>query len=164
MPLQDAYGEYLHSQVLTADPLELVRLLYRAAGDATRCAQLHLAAGRIAERSHQISKAHAILTQLSLSLDHSRGETLSRSLVELYDYMQRRLIEANARQRMEPLVEVENLLSTLAEGWEKVGRTADQPTALPGLRRPRESVEYSGYPAAAQFVPETEYATQSWSF
>src|ERR1035438_8352606 len=87
MPLQDAY---LESQVLSADPMELVRLLYRAAGDATRSASAHLAAGRIAERSRQISKAYAILLQLSASLDHARGGTVSRSLAELYDYMQRR--------------------------------------------------------------------------
>src|ERR1035438_2444091 len=93
MPPQDAY---LESQVLTADPMELVRLLYRAAGDAARSASAHLAAGRIAERSRQITKAHAILSQLSVSLDHARGGALSRSLAELYDYMQRRLLEANS--------------------------------------------------------------------
>ena len=46
-------------------------MLYRAAWDATRSASAHLAAGRIAERSRQISKAYAILTQLSGSLDHT---------------------------------------------------------------------------------------------
>lgn len=48
MPLKDAY---LESQVMTADPLELVRLLYRAASDATCAAQACLATGRIADRS-----------------------------------------------------------------------------------------------------------------
>src|SRR5450755_4372535 len=119
MPQSDAY---LESQVLTADPMELVRLLYRAAGDATRNARVHLSAGRIAERSRQISKAHAILSQLSVTLDHTRGGTLSRSLAELYDYMQRQLLDANQRQKAEPLVEVESLLATLMEGWEELGR------------------------------------------
>ncbi|HTQ54215.1 MAG TPA: flagellar export chaperone FliS [Bryobacteraceae bacterium] len=163
MPLSEVHGEYLESQVLTADPLELVRLLYRAAIEATRDAQVHLRAGRIGERASRVSKAHAILTQLSLSLDHSRGGTLSRSLAELYDYLQRRLIEANTRQRVEPLVEVEGLLLTLAEGWDKL-RNADD--ALPGARPAGAGgfAEFGAYPAAVPGAPETAYASQSWSF
>src|SRR5690349_5828837 len=80
MPHSAAYDEYLESQVLTADPLELVRLLYTGALDAVRCACNDLSAGRIAERSRHIGKAEAILNQLALSLDHARGGTLSHSL------------------------------------------------------------------------------------
>jgi|HubBroStandDraft_5_1064220.scaffolds.fasta_scaffold140876_2 flagellar protein FliS len=162
MPPQNAY---LESQVLTADPVELVCLLYRAAGDAVRSACAHLAAGRIAERSRQISKAHAILAQLSVTLDHTRGGTLSLSLAELYDYMERRLIEANLRQKREPLVEVENLLSTLLEGWDQI-RQAAEPSVLQG--NPRSPLaagtarETGGYPAV--FAPVGEYAPQDWSF
>jgi flagellar protein FliS len=165
MPPQDAY---LESQVLTADPLELVRLLYRAAGDATRSAAAHLAAGRIAERSRQITKAHAILTQLSRSLDHARGGTLSRSLAELYDYMQRRLLEANLRQKAEPLREVESLLVTLLEGWDQV-RTAPEHSApyaslLSAPGDADQPAQYGGYPAVFAPVAAAEYASQSWSF
>jgi flagellar protein FliS len=158
---------YLESQIQTADPLELVRLLYRAAGDATRSASAHLAAGRIAERSRQISKAFAILTQLAATLDHARGGSLSRNLAELYDYMQRRLLEANQIQRAEPLAEVERLLATLLEGWDQIRpepeRCAPQPNAYPQTSE-EPSGEYGGY--AAVFAPAgaAEYASQSWSF
>jgi len=117
MPPQDIY---LESQVLTAEPIELVRLLYRAAGDAVRSASAHLAAGRILERSQQVNKAYAILSELTVTLDPARGGTLSHSLAELYDYMQRRLLEANRRQQPEPLAEVERLLATLQEGWDQI--------------------------------------------
>ena len=161
MPPQEAY---LESQVLSADPLELVRLLYRAARDATRSASAHLAAGRIAERSHQIVKAHAILSQLSVSLDHTCGGTLSHSLAELYDYLQRRLLEANLRQKAEPLVEVESLLATLLEGWEQI-RTPDH-TPTQGSARlaagETQSAEYGSY--AFQSGATVEYASESWSF
>jgi len=162
MPPQDAY---LESQVLTSEPMELVRLLYRAARDAARSAGAHLAAGRIAERSRQISKAHAILSQLSVSLDHARGGALSRSLAELYDYMQRRLLEANLRQQAAPLTEVESLLATLLEGWDQI-RTEPQPTAPQGdPRRPAGGDPSSAYGYPAVFVPgaAAEYASQSWS-
>ncbi|MGA2136242.1 MAG: flagellar export chaperone FliS [Bryobacteraceae bacterium] len=162
MPQPNAYAEYLESQVLSADPVELVRLLYRAAVEATRRARCHLAAGQIAERSRQISKTHAILTQLSLSLDHSRGQTVSHSLAELYDYMQRRLIEANARQIEAPLVEVESLLATLLEGWENFTPGEEpMPSQAPPRPAPDEIRPYRGFPAC--FAPETGYASQNWS-
>jgi flagellar secretion chaperone FliS len=162
MPPQDAY---LESQVLTADAMELVRLLYRAACDATRSAGAHLAAGRIAERSRQISKAHAILSQLSVSLDHARGGTLSRSLAELYDYMQRRLLEANQHQKAEPLAEVESLLTTLLEGWDRI-RAAPEHSAPQGNPRPAgadQSTAYGGYPGGFAPGAAADYASQSWS-
>jgi flagellar protein FliS len=163
MPPQDAY---LESQVLTADPMELVRLLYRAAGDAARNASAHLAAGRIAERSRQITKAHAILSQLSVSLDHARGGALSRSLAELYDYMQRRLLEANLRQTAAPLAEVESLLSTLLEGWDQI-RAAPEHAAPQGNPHwpagAEPSPAYGGYPAVFAPGASAEYASQSWS-
>jgi len=163
MPLQDAY---LESQVLSADPMELVRLLYRGAADATRSASAHLAAGRIAERSRQISKAYAILLQLSGSLDHARGGTLSRSLAELYDYMQRRLLEANLRQKAEPLLEVESLLAKLLEGWDQIRTAPDYATPHGNPRAPTdgESAAYGGYPAVFAPGAAAEYAPQSWSF
>ena len=164
MPPQDAY---LESQVLTAEPMELVCLLYRAAGDAVRSAQAHLADGRIAERSRQISKAHAILAQLSITLDHARGGTLSRSLAELYDYMERRLLEANRLQKAEPLVEVERLLGTLRDGWDQLRRAPEQ--SVP-LGTPRFSgggggyAETGGYPAAFAPGGAPENAPQAWTF
>ena len=164
MPPQDAY---LESKILTADPLELVRLLYRAARDATRRASAHLAAGRIAERSREICRALAVLTELCASLDHTRGGSLSRSLAELYDYMQRRLLEANLRQKPEPLTEVESLLATLLEGWERAA--GEHQAVRPGKSQAEpfaEPVERGGYPSrplpAAE--PALEYSAQSWSF
>lgn len=162
MPPQDAY---LESQVLTADPIELVRLLYRGALDATRAAAGHLAAGRIAERARQITKAHAILSQLSVSLDRVRGGALSHSLAELYDYMQRQLLDANLRQQAEPLREVENLLATLLDGWDRIGTGAETSTADQTPSVEEDAPRFTAY-SPAVFAPEpaAEYASQSWSF
>jgi flagellar protein FliS len=162
---QDAY---LESKILTAPPLELVRMLYGAAGDAVRKSREHLAAGRISERSREICRALAILTELTSSLDHSRGGDLSRNLAELYDYMQRRLLEANLRQKPEPLAEVQRLLATLLEGWQQIGQ-ADAPPVMSSRNtqtawQAEFSTGSSGYPAAALMMDVgREYATQSWT-
>jgi flagellar secretion chaperone FliS len=115
-----AHDAYLETRVLAADPLELVRILYRAAITATRDARNHLAAGDIAARSKSISKVCDILIELSRSLDPKRGGEIGTRLAALYDYMQRRMIEANCQQSDPPLAEVLALLSTLSEGWEGI--------------------------------------------
>jgi len=60
----------------------------------------------------------AIVTELSLSLNHPAGGDVSKNLDELYGYSQKLLIQANAEQSDPPLAEVERLLSTLMEAWQ----------------------------------------------
>jgi len=112
------YQTYFEEEVLAATPLQLVQLLYRGALDSIAAARRHLRLGEIRARSGAISKAMAIVTELSRSLDlHMSGE-LSQTLAELYGYVQSLLIEANGRQSDPPLAEAERLLAILLEGWE----------------------------------------------
>jgi flagellar protein FliS len=167
-----AQDAYLESRILTADPLELVRILYRSALDCTRRARTHLAAGRIPERSREICKTFSLISELTSSLDHGRGEAVSANLARLYDYLQRRLLEANARQSAEALAEVENLLTTMLAGWDQAGRpseTQPSPTrneyAEPSASYSYRTPSYGSYAPVAQLMPETvEYSAQSWSF
>lgn len=118
-----AQAQYLEAEVLGADPLKLVWLLYRGATDAVRDARRHLAEGAIRERSKQIGKAWQILQELSATLDRDRGGELSRRLAGLYAYMQTRLIEANSRQLDGPLQEVEALLADLSDAWQSAAKS-----------------------------------------
>ncbi len=133
-----AHDAYLESRVLAADPLELVRLLYQTAIAATREARRHLAEGDIAARSKSISKACDILIELDGALDWNRGGEIALRLAALYDYMQRKLIEANFQQSDPPLAEVLGLLSTLSEAWEGIAKPespavpVQNPWSVPG--------------------------------
>ncbi len=115
----DARLAYVENEILQADPLELVKMLYRGALQAVIKARGFLRASDIPGRSRQVTKASEIINELTLSLDHERGGEIARNLVELYDYMQRLLQDANFRQVEPPLAELEALLSTLLEAWEQ---------------------------------------------
>ncbi|HTP32650.1 MAG TPA: flagellar export chaperone FliS [Candidatus Acidoferrales bacterium] len=147
----NGHDAYLESRVLAADPVELVNLLYQACRQAVRDAREHLGAGRIGERSRAITKAHEVLTELAGSLDHNRGGEISRRLAQLYDYMQRRLLDANMKQSDEPLVEVLGLLNTLAEAWQGV-KPAAKPASGPQS------------PWAQPLEPAGAGAAHAWSF
>jgi flagellar secretion chaperone FliS len=116
------FGAYLESKILSASPLELVSLAYEGAIEAVRDARVCLAEKRIHDRSRAITKAQLILTELQHSLDFTHGGDLSVQLARLYDYMQRRLIDANFQQAEPPLVEVENLLETVRESWKELAQ------------------------------------------
>jgi flagellar protein FliS len=113
------YSKYLETEVFSADPLKLVCILYRGAIGATSAARRHLKDRQIRERSREIMRTVGILRELTRSLD-PQYEQISRPLRDLYTYMQARLLEANSKQIDPPLAEVEQLLSTLLEGWKAV--------------------------------------------
>ena len=114
------YARYFEASVLTAEPVELIRILHRSAFESLQDARVHLAAGDIAGHSAAISKTMNIVRELSLSVNHESEPVLARRLVELYDYMQRRLLAGQQEQSEKPVSEVMSLLSTLCEAWEKV--------------------------------------------
>jgi flagellar protein FliS len=123
-------NQYFRQEVLSADPMKLVCLLYRGAVQAVRAARSHLRAKQIRERSRQITKAYEIIYELARTLDPQHAE-ISRPLAELYAYMLTRLTEANTKQIEPPLTEVEQLLSTLLEGW--------QSASPPGVTLPEQA-------------------------
>lgn len=144
---------YLESRVLAADPVELVRILYRLAIDRVREAREHLEKGDIAARGKAISTAAQAIGELHGSLDFAAGGEIARRLSQLYDYMQRRLLDASLRQSAEPLNEVLGLLSTLSEAWQAVGIEPAAPAAAPA------PLPYLDETPA----PEYAYAGLSWS-
>ena len=145
-----AHEAYVESRVLSANPIDLVRMLYQAALGAVREARRFVAEGRIAERSQAISKACDVLMELRGALDHQRGGEISGRLAALYSYMLDRLLEANMQQSDEALADVFGLLSTLSEAWDAIRPTAEPAPAVENRwTAPPEAVGAS--------------ASQSWS-
>jgi flagellar secretion chaperone FliS len=117
---------YLETRILSADPMELVTILYESALESVAAAREHLKRGEIRERSNAVTKAISIVTELNSSLDHTSGGEVSRNLADLYHYIAGRLFDANLKQQDGPLAEAQALLHQLAEAWRGVraARTA----------------------------------------
>jgi flagellar protein FliS len=113
---------YLESRILSADPVELIQILYEHAIKFVREARGALAAGDIVGRSKAISRTIGILGELEGSLDKEAGGSISKNLAALYRYMRKRLTVANLKQEDGPLAEVESLIETLGGAWQAIGR------------------------------------------
>jgi flagellar secretion chaperone FliS len=140
---ENPYAFSLEARILSATPMELVKLLYQAAIEAVQDAREQLSRGEIMERGRSVSKALKILAELSGSLDHAKGGELSGRLAALYDFAQRTLLDANFRQADDGLEKVEELLKTLYEAWSGI----DQPQSS-GFREPQPAV-YEEYASRA---------------
>lgn len=111
------FQDYLTSQVFTSDPVSLIGLLYDGLLLRVEEARAALRNGDIRARSEAITRSIEILGELAASLDCEGGPELEANLRRLYEYMIRRLIEANGSQLESPLAEVAGLAGTLAEAW-----------------------------------------------
>jgi flagellar protein FliS len=109
--------QYFEAEVLNADPIKLVTLLYRGARTAVTAATVAVSEGNIAERSTQILKAWEIVQELNRTLDHKQGGDISRQLAALYAYVGQRLLDANAEQTVKPLEDAGAVLAILADAW-----------------------------------------------
>jgi flagellar protein FliS len=118
----NAYQVYRQTQTQTAAPGELVLMLYRGAVRFLTAAIDAIEARNIAEAHDKLLKTQAIISNLLESLDVERGGDVARNLSALYDYMLRRLLEANVRKDAKPAREVQTLLRELLPAWEAAVR------------------------------------------
>jgi flagellar secretion chaperone FliS len=72
---------------------------------------------RIETINQQLLKAQAILTELQNGLNMDAGGEFAQTMHRLYDYHNRRLLEANVRKQVEPVIEVERLVRELRDAW-----------------------------------------------
>ena len=116
-----------------ADPHQLVIMLFNGARAAIAVAKGHLQRKETAAKGAAIGKAIAIVDNgLKASLDLKVGGEMAQNLADLYDYMARRLLQANLNNDAKALDEVAQLLQQLGGAWESIsGKPADAARAAP---------------------------------
>ena len=119
------YEQYLAMDITTASPEMLVVKLYEGAIRNARAALVHQREGRVGERGRAISKAIAIVSELSSALDMERGGEIASNLSGLYGFVNEQLVEANLEGRQERIEDALRILDILAEAWVEVARIAD---------------------------------------
>ncbi len=170
---QQAHRDYVESQVLSARPAERVYLLYKVAIDSVNVAIEQLKDGDIFARGRAVNKAHEAVDELNFALDHTVGATFTRTLAELYFYIQRQLVKGHSQKSEQAFQEALSLLTTLADSWkEVVTRTCgdnSSPNDLPGHvhadhgQEPTKVIEPSETYAAYKGVPEDPATSRGWS-
>jgi flagellar secretion chaperone FliS len=113
----------VESGVMSADPHQLIVMLFDGAQAAIRSARIHMQVGNSSEKGKSISKALDIVNKgLAASLDREKGGEIAERLMSLYDYIARLLLAANLRNDEESLNQAERLLEDIASAWREIGQ------------------------------------------
>lgn len=115
----NAYG------AANGDRLQLVLRLMDGAIDRIASARGHMSRREVSLKGEAIGRAIGLIDGLRTALDHERGGEIAANLSALYDYMMRRLVEANLRDDERHLDEVAGLLDEIRSGWQAIARSPD---------------------------------------
>ena len=110
-----------HAQVSEASPHRLIQMLQAGALDRIAQAQGAMSRGQTEMKGMLIGKAIDIIGGLREGLNLEAGGELAANYDRLYDYMARRLIEANRKNDVRILDEVAGLMRELKAGWDGIG-------------------------------------------
>ncbi len=92
-------------------------MLYEAAIQNVKKAITAIDQKNIPDKGKYIGKAHDIINELTVSLNHEVGGEVAKDLERLYNFMVTQLLRANVENTSEPLRAVQKNLETLLEGW-----------------------------------------------
>jgi len=126
----------LETGVAAASPQKLVVMLYDGVIVALLSAINHIKASNVAAKGASISKAITIIDNgLRASLDRKAGGEIAENLDALYDYMSRRLLQANIKNDISIIEEIHGLMSNLREAWVAIGEKAAAPDQAPAIQQ-----------------------------
>lgn len=110
----------VHSSVETASPHRLIQMLFEGALERIAQAKGAMVQNQIARKGELIGKAVAIVGGLQGSLNDKEGGALAANLDGLYDYVIRRLTQANYENNPEYLDECGRLLGEIKTAWDAI--------------------------------------------
>ena len=107
----------VHSGVDASDPHRLIVMMMDGALERIATARGMMSHGGGADKAQLLHRAVAIIDELRNCLDFNVGGTIAGNLDSLYEYMCQRIMQANASNKPEWLVEVSRLLGEVRSAW-----------------------------------------------
>lgn len=119
------YNQYKENSVLTAQPEELTLMLYNGLVKFIMKAQHSISVNNLQGAHDNIVKSQDIILEFISALD--KNYEVSTNLLLLYEYMYRRLVEANIQKSAEILDEVLDFSKQLRDTWEQAMKLYKHP-------------------------------------
>lgn len=126
MAMNNPYQMYKNNAVLTASPEELTFMLYNGALKFCNQAMKALEDGNMEEAHRLIIRVEDIIEEFQASLN--KKYPVAKDFEVMYEYIYRRLVEANARKDKEILVEVHDLIKEFRDTWKEAMQIAKKKT------------------------------------
>jgi flagellar secretion chaperone FliS len=118
MAIPNPYQSYKQNSVNTASPGELTLMLYNGCLKFIHQAKKAMSEKNIQDKNNSILRAQDIIRELMVTLNPDIE--VGKQMMSMYDYMLRRLVEANVKNDPEILDEVEGLVTEFRDTWKQV--------------------------------------------
>ncbi|WP_018132189.1 flagellar export chaperone FliS [Effusibacillus pohliae] len=122
MILNQPYQVYQNMAVQTATPERLLLMLFEGAIRFCKEAIHALQTQNYETGNAKIIRVQNIINELIVTLDRDVGGELAQNLLSIYQYLQRRLIEANLKKDQSIIEEVSQHLKELYEGFAEAAK------------------------------------------
>ena len=123
--MKNGYEQYQVNQVETADPKQLVVMLYEGAIRFLEEALANIDNFKKYDLvNNKILRAQDIITELMVSLDMDKGGEIADNLLSLYLYMKKELLEANIKKERESVERVIKMFRELLDAWKQIDSKA----------------------------------------
>ncbi len=111
----------VHGGVANADPHGMVQMLMDAAAERMAIARGCIERGERVRQAKLLHSCVMIVGELRASLNIAAGGPLAQNLSDLYEYMIRQLLLANAKSDASGVLEVSRLLEEVRSAWIAIG-------------------------------------------
>lgn len=118
MAMNNPYQSYQTNAVQTASPGELTLMLYNGCLKFIAQAKKAIEDKDVEARNTNLLKAQKIIQELMVTLNMEYE--VAKSMMTMYDYIYRRLVEANIKSDMSILEEVEGYVKEFRDTWKQV--------------------------------------------
>ncbi|HZK01490.1 MAG TPA: flagellar export chaperone FliS [Anaerovoracaceae bacterium] len=117
MAVNNPYGQYKQSSVMTASPERLILMLYNGALKFIGLSKIHIEKEDIPRANDSILRAQDIIQELNVTLD--MDYEVSTGLRSLYTYILELLVDANIHKDIKYLDEAAGMITELRDTWKE---------------------------------------------
>ncbi|KAB2332675.1 flagellar export chaperone FliS [Bacillus mesophilum] len=125
MAVKNPYQKYQQTSVNTASPAELSLMLYNGCLKFMSQAKQAIEQKNIEKKNEYIQRAQMIIQEFMVTLN--RDVAMSEDLMRLYDFIFRKLVDANTHSDLTALKEAEEMVLDLRNTWKEMMQTQKKP-------------------------------------
>ena len=120
MGYQEVNNSYLKNQVMGASPIKLVVMLYEGSIRSMKMAKAAIEKQDVVQAHTQLVKAQNIIAELKSSVNTDVDVTISQNLINLYDFCNEQLLQANLNKDNSLIDNAINTMSELLDSWKQL--------------------------------------------
>jgi flagellar protein FliS len=117
MQATNAYNAYKNNSINFASKEQLLMMLLDGAVKFSKIGRQAIADKDVPKAHENIVKTQNIFYELMVTLDVERGGEWAKNLMSVYDFIVRRLTEANIKKNTDIIDEVISLIEDIRDTW-----------------------------------------------